>query len=164
MATNKFFRRGITKVFFVPTIAAPVDSPSVAEVTAGADLSPDVAELSGFTFENQPISTPNLSETFVTTIPGEDQSEASSLTFYEKQGPGADNPLRALLAKGTTGYIVIFYAGIAGATPATGDPCEVWPTITTGAARIYDTGNEAAKWRCNFTPTATPATDAVVAA
>lgn len=164
MATNKFFRRGITKVHFVPVIAAPLATPSLAEIGAGEDLSPDVAEMNGFTFENQPIATPTLDATFTTSIPGEDTSEASSLVFYERQGPAADNPLRALLEKGTTGFIVIFYAGYASGTLAAGDGCEVWPVITTASPRIYDMGNVAATWRTNFTPTATPETDAVAAA
>lgn len=155
MAVNKFFRRGISKAFFVPTISSQA-APTAVEVNAGTSLTALVAELNGFSFENQPIDTPNMSETFVSKIPGEDQSADSTIVFYEQRGTDPANPLMATLAKGTAGYIVIFFGGTAGASPAATDRADVWPVISTGVPRQYDLGNEAAKWSCMFAPTAAP--------
>jgi hypothetical protein len=155
-----FFRRGITKIYYAPTIAIKA-TPTVAEMAAGTDLTPKVAAVQGFTYENQPIDTPNMAESFTTTIPGPDTSAASVLTFNEDK---TTNALRTTLTKGTTGYIVIFPGGIAGSAPAAADKCDVWPIITTGKPRDITLDANPATYRVGFTPTATPVEDGAVIA
>lgn len=149
----RFFRRGRTKVFWVPTIASASLIPTAAEVNAGTQLTANIAEMTGFSFSNSPIQTPDMASTFTTTIPGEDVADESQLMFYEDT---TTNTLQTTLAKGTEGYIVIFFAGTAGATPAAADKAEVWPVISTGPFREYSTGNDAARWGAKFTPTRPP--------
>lgn len=156
-----FFRRGITKVYWVPTIAAATKIPTAAEVGAGTDLSPKVNNMEGFTYENQPIEAENLAESFTPTIPGPDTVERSTLTFLEDK---TSNPFRTTLAKGTAGFIVIFFGGLAGASPAAADKADVWPCIVTGRPRVYEMGAAPARYRVGFTPTATPAEDIAVSA
>lgn len=156
---SNFFRRGTSKIYWVPTIASAGHVPTAAEVTAGTDLSPKVNAIDGFTFENAPIETENLSESFTPTIPGPDTVAKSKLTFNEDK---STNTIRTTLAKGTAGYIVIFFAGIAGSSPAAADKCDVWPVIVTGHPRLYDMGAVQAKYDVGFTPTATPAEDVAV--
>lgn len=156
---SNFIRKGKARAYFVPSIVAKA-APTAAEITAGTELSLKTAELNDFTYENQPVDVPNLGERFTPKIPGEDTVGNSNIVFYEDD---TTNPLRTALAKGVVGYIVIFFAGTAGATPAAADKCEVWPVVSTGPVRMYSVGNEAAKWRSAFTASATPATDAVVA-
>jgi hypothetical protein len=153
-------RKGITKYHFVPTVAA-LAAPTVANITAGTALTGQIAETNGFMFSNSPIQTPDMDSTFVSQIPGEDTSEDSGLVFYEDK---ATNPIRTALAKGTNGYIVIFAAGYAGASPAASDKCEVWPVTVSSNSRKYSSGNEAAQYEVKFACTAPPAQDAVVAA
>lgn len=160
MPTTRFMRKGVTKVYFVPTIASKA-APTVAEITAGENLTPQIAEMTGFTFTNNPISTPDMDNAYVSQVPGEDTSEASSMTFYELKG-GTDDIHDALL-KGTVGYIVIFYGGIAGASPAASDKAEVWPVVVSSNARRYTAGNEAAQYGVGFAVTSPP-TAATVAA
>jgi hypothetical protein len=155
----RYFRRGISKAYFVPTIAAQA-APTAAEVTAGQNLTTDLADLTGFTFTNEPIAVPDWSDNFDSKIPGVDTTSDGTLTFYER---ALTNPLRTTLGKGVSGYVVIFYAGTAGATPAALDKCEVWPTTFTGAARDYSSGAEGAKWHTSAVPTARPSVDAVMA-
>lgn len=152
-----FWRRGTSKAFFAPTVT--LAAPTAVQVNAGTDLTPKIADVAGFTFTNQAIATPDWATTLNTQIPGEDQLAASALTFYEDK---TSNPIRTALAKGTVGYIVIFFAGIAGSTPAAGDKCEVWPAIVAAVPRLYTFGTEAAKWRADLTPNAAPNTDAVL--
>lgn len=149
----RFFRRGTTKVWWVPTVASATLVPTTAEVTAGTDLSPDIAAMEGFSFQNNPISTPDLGTTFTTTIPGEDTADNPSITFYELTDV---NTLQSTLAKGTSGHLVIFYSGLAGATPAAADKAEVWAVISTGPSREYTVGNDPARWMARFTPTKQP--------
>jgi len=155
----RFMRKGTTKIFFVPTIASKT-APTAAEVTAGTNLTGQIAEMSGFTFSNSPIQTPDMSTKFVSQIPGEDSTEDSSITFYEDK---SSNPIRTALAKDTNGYIVIFSGGTAGANPAAADKCEVWPVTVSSNARRFSAGNEAAQYEVRFATTAEPADNATVA-
>lgn len=161
MAGGRFFRRGITKMYFVPTIASSTLVPTAAEVNAGTHLtvkaSPadeSLKTITGFMFQNSPIDVPDWADTFVGNVPGEDKVSASSLEFYEAK---TTNPIKTALAKGTKGYVVIFPGGIAGATPAAADKCDVWPVTSTGPHRNYAAGNEAASWAVDFAMTGAPA-------
>jgi hypothetical protein len=145
-------RKGITKVYFVATIAS-LTAPTTAEVTAGTRLDTQLAEINGFEFANNPIDTPDMSAAFVSKIPGEDAVSDSSLVFYEDK---TSNPIATALAKNVVGNIVIFYGGTAGVSPALGDKCEVWPIIVGSNAKKYTTGNEAAQYAVVFTNTAAP--------
>lgn len=149
----RFFRRGKTKVYFVPTIASAALVPTTAEVTGGTALTPSVADLSGFAFTNSPIPTPDLVSTFTGNIPGEDTAADSTITFYEDT---TTNTLQTTLAKGVSGYIVIFPVGTAGANPAAGDKAEVWPIQSTGPTREYSMGNDPARWSVKFAMMAAP--------
>lgn len=154
-------RKGITRFYFVPTIADAGLVPTVAEITAGTRLDAQLAEVNGFNFENNPIQTPDMSTPFVSNIPGEDAAEDSSLTFYEDD---TSNPISAALAKGTTGYVVIFPRGIAGASPAIADECDVWPIQVSSNSKQYTADNEAAKYMVKFANTAEPADELTIAA
>lgn len=157
---TRFFRRTITKFYFVETIADQ-SGPTIAELATALALHQDVGEVSGFTFSNSPIDTPDFESAFVKSIPGEDTAEDSSMTFYEDD---TTNPIRDALTKGTVGYIVIFSTGISGASPQIGDNCEVWPVSIASSARQYSAGNDAAMYQVTYTITDVPEPDAVVAA
>lgn len=152
----RFMRRGLTRFYYVPTIASTTLVPTTAEVTAGTRLDAQLNEVNGFTFGNNPINAPDMSTTFVPQVAGEDTSEDSSLTFYEDT---VSNPIRTLLAKGVSGYIVIFKAGIAGSNPAAGDKADVWPVSVGSNAPQYTADNETAKYMVRFINTAKPAND-----
>lgn len=160
MPNTRYFKPGTTKVYFVPTIASATLIATAAEVIAGSSLNgtttvPLLADLEGFTYANAPIDVPDWTDTFVGKVPGRDQSVDSTLHFYDWT---TTNTLRTTLAKGTTGYIVIFNAGLAGATPAAGDKADVWPIISTGPAKDYS-ATEAAKWHVGIAASARPALD-----
>lgn len=151
----RFFRRGLSEVHFCPAVAN-LAAPSRAEVTAGVDLSTDIAEIGGFNFANSPIITPDLSTTFDTQIPGADTSDTSTLTFYDRDD---DDTIRTTLVKGTDGFLVFFPYGDVPAARA-----EVWPTTATGVNDQWTMANEAAKFQVSFAIIAEPEQDAVVPA
>ena len=144
---SKFFRRGKTKIYWVPTIVSATLIPTAAEVLAGQNLSASIADISGFEFQNSPIAAPDLSTTFTGTIPGEDTVQEPNLVFNEDD---TTNPLHATLSKGTKGFIVLFYKGTAGASPAAADKAEVWEVQSTGPYREYSMGNDVARWGVRF--------------
>jgi len=148
----RFMRKGVTKVYFVPTISS-VTAATVAEVTAGTELGSELADVSGFAFTNNPISTPDMDNQFVSQITGEDTADQSSLTFYEDD---TSTTIKDALAKGTAGYVLFYYAGLAGASPAAADEYEAFPVTVSAAPRLYSAGNEAAQFRVDFAITAVP--------
>lgn len=150
----RFMRKGITKFFWVPTIADAGLTPTAAEVNAGDDITPDVRTVNGFNFSNQPIDTPDMEDTFTSQIPGEDDADDSNIELYEDN---TDTTIHDALPKDDTGYMCIFYAGIAGATPAAADSCDVWPATVSANTRRYTVDNEAAMYQVDFAITATPA-------
>ena len=152
---GRYFRRGLSKVRFVPTIV-DTDAPTRPELTAGTDLTPQIAEVNGFTFANSPIPTPDLNSTFTSTIPGEDTAEDSGFVFYDDDTATA---IRTALEKGTRGYIVLMPYGD---TPT--KRAEVWPVEATGVADEWSTGNDPARFNVSFGITSPPTTDAVIPA
>jgi hypothetical protein len=149
----RFMQKGRTKVRFATTIASATLVPTTAEATSATDLTVQLSEINGFTFSNNPISTPDMSTTFVSNIPGEDTADASSMVFYEDT---VTNPISTALAKGTVGYVLFFRRGLAGASPAIGDKCDVWPVQVSSNVPMYSTGNEASRYTVNFACTAVP--------
>ncbi len=89
-----------------------------------------------------------------TQIPGEDTTSTSTLTFYDDS---ADDTLRALLTKGTEGYLLFRPYGA-----GTGKRAEVWPVIATGVNDQWTTGNEAARFTVTFAITAEPEQEAAL--
>lgn len=154
VADVRFLRRGVSKVFFVPTIAT-TSAPTAAEVNAGTNLTATIADIAGFSYTNQAIAVPDWGDNFDSKISGIDQAADSTLHIYEKR---TTNTGRTTLAKGTAGYLVILFAGTAGATPAAADKCDIWPIISAGTPRDYS-GTEGAKWHVALIPTARPTED-----
>lgn len=156
----RFMRKGRTKIWFVETLAIP-ESPTVEEVTMGTNLTPQIAEINGFTFSNSPIQTPDMDTKFVSQIPGEDTTEDSSMVFYEDE---SSNPIKAALPKDKTGYIVIFPSGYGTGqtTPQPGNNVEVWPVTVSSSARQYSAGNDAAQYEISFACTQEPHIDVSV--
>lgn len=151
----KFFRRGISKIHFVPAVAN-LAAPTRIEITAGEPLSPGVSEINGFELSNSPIPTPNLEDQFTPQIDGEDTVSDSSLIFNDDD---TDDDIRTAIAKGTSGFLVFMPYG----DTAT-KRCEVWPAKSTGVNDEWNTGNNPARFAVGFAITAVPEQDAVVPA
>jgi hypothetical protein len=154
VADVRYLRRGVSKVYFVPTIASS-PAPTAAEVNAGTNLTATIADIAGFSYTNQPITTPDLADNFDGKITGVDQTADSTLHIYEKR---TTNTGRTTLVKGTAGYLVILFSGTAGASPAAGDKADVWPVISAGTPRDYSM-TEAAKWHVALIVTGRPNED-----
>ncbi|MFE1949926.1 hypothetical protein ACFW9D_05590 [Streptomyces sp. NPDC059524] len=145
----RFNRKGITKVHYLPTIASPALLPTTAEITAGTDYTQQINAIEGWSLENSPIETPDMASTFVSKIGGDDSAADSSLTFYEDS---ALDDIETDLAKGTSGYIVIFSKGKAPSAKG----MDVFPVTVVSNSKAYTADNEAAKITVQFTITARP--------
>lgn len=150
----KFFRRGKSKIYFLTAVAAPQTGVTTAELTAGTDLSASLADVSGFTLTNSPISVPDLSTVFTSQIDGEDTTADSTITFNDDDSVVT---IRTALAKGTVGYMILLPYG----TAAT-KRCEVWPVKTTGINDQWSVGNDPARYISYFAITGVPKQNGVV--
>jgi hypothetical protein len=149
----RYFRRGKSKVRFLPAVANAA-APTAGELTAGTDLTVSIADIAGFGYNNGPIATPDLNSTFTSSIPGEDTTDDSSITFYDDD---TSTTIRTLLAKGVSGYIMRMPYG-----QVTAKRAEIWPVTSTGVNDTWSTGNDAAQFQVGFAITATPTLTSVV--
>ncbi|MEW2393069.1 hypothetical protein AB0933_32380 [Streptomyces venezuelae] len=145
----RFNRKGVSKIYYLPTIASTALLPTNTEITAGTDYTGQINAIDGFSLENSPIETPDMASTFVSKIGGDDSAADSSLTFYEDT---TLDDVETDLAKGTSGYIVIFSKGKAEGAKG----MDVYPVTVVSNSKAYTTDNEAAKITVQFTITARP--------
>lgn len=106
-ASTRYYAPGVTKILFLTTIAAATLAATRAEMTAGTDLSDEVADLAGWNISAEDIATPGLSD-FTGSVPGRTSVDASTITFYADE-LGED--VRTVLTPGLAGFIVIMDAG-----------------------------------------------------
>ncbi|MCL8016970.1 hypothetical protein [Streptomyces sp. AS02] len=145
----RFNRKGTTKIYFLPTIAATTLIPTTAEITAGTDWTDFIHSIDGWSLENQPIETPDMGSTFVPKIDGDDSAADSSLGFYEDS---VTDDVETDLAKGTVGFVVLFSKG----KTAGSKGMDVFPTKVASNSKTYSTDNEAAKINVQFVITDRP--------
>jgi hypothetical protein len=107
-ASSRFIRPGVTKVYWVVTIATQA-TPTRSELNAGSDLSDEVAEINGFQVVAESVDTPDLSGRFVPKIPGRINAEDSSINFYASST--GFNDARSVLVLDSQGYVVIMDGG-----------------------------------------------------
>ncbi|MFL6141573.1 MAG: hypothetical protein ACJ72N_06860 [Labedaea sp.] len=155
-ASTRYFDAGTTKVYFLPTVAATNLTPTRPEMDAGTDLSPEVADLSGWSVASGLIDTPDLATTFTGNIPGRTNSPESSITFYASQN-GTD--VRALLPRGTSGYIMWCDGGDVG-----GNKADVFPVRVRALPKMRSVGEEAKRIEVQFAITRQPAENITVPA
>ncbi|MGW1157776.1 phage tail tube protein [Streptomyces sp. NPDC002519] len=156
---QRFMRRGVTKVYFLKTIAAAGNIPVRTELTGSnaTDLSGAISDIAGWSLANSPIDTPDLGSTLTTNIPGEDKADSSTLTFYEDQ---AAETIETLLSKGVQGFMVILRKGDVPASKS----MDVFPVRVASRAPAYSAGSDPAKFTVSFAISGTPTLDAAVPA
>jgi hypothetical protein len=155
-ASTRFFHRGLTKVYNVPTIAASTLIPTRAELNAGTDLSNEVSDWAGWLVKSSMIDTPDLGHSYRAKIPGETSSDDSSITFYASKD-GID--VRALLPRGTNSFIAILDGG-----DVTAYKMDVFPVRVSSAGKTRSLGNDAGMVVIEFAITSQPAENVAVPA
>src|SRR5688500_8750948 len=155
-ASTRYFDRGTTKVYFLPSVAASNLTPTRLEMDAGANLSNEIADLNGWSVAAEQIDTPALGTVFTGNIPGPTSSPESSLTFYSSSD---SVDVRALLPRGTSGYIMWLDGGDVG-----GNKADVFPVRVRSVPKMRSLGNEAARIEVQFSITSTPGENVTVPA
>lgn len=144
---TRFFRPGTTKCYWVVSISN-INSPTRTELNLGADVSKDVAEISGWMVSGQKIDTPDLNSRFVSNIPGLTSADESAITFYAGVD-GAD--VRTLMPRDTAGNVVWMDGG-----DTTGRKMDVFPVRVLSVGKVRDMG-AAARLTIQFAITSEPA-------
>src|SRR6478672_9013960 len=118
-SSTRYTSIGLTKVYYLPSVASTSLIPTRAEMNAGTDLSPEIADWTGWVVTGVQINTPDLSTVFETSISGRVSAAKSSITFYASK-TGVD--VTAILPRTTTGFIQWLDGG-----DISGNQCEVYP-------------------------------------
>lgn len=150
----RYYRRGLTKVSWVPTIADK-QAPTRSELNAGTELSVEVGAVEGWQIVSAVLETPTLGSKFNAKIDGAISADDSSLTLYASQ-TGTD--VRDLLTRGTNGFIVWMDEGD---TP--GRKMDVFPVRVLSQAKQRQM-EEAAQVQVQFAVTSEPAENVTIPA
>lgn len=135
-SSTRYTSQGVTKVYFLPAVAASNLTPTRVEMNGGTNLSNEVADWDGWMVTSEKIDTPNLGTTFTEQIPGRTSAEDSSLTLYASKN-GVD--VRALLPRLTTGFIMFCDGGDLAANKA-----DVFPIQVMSVGKVRSVGGDAA--------------------
>ncbi|WP_116042253.1 hypothetical protein [Amycolatopsis palatopharyngis] len=154
-ASTRYFDPETTKVYYVASIASK-SAPTRLELNAGTDLSPEVADITGWNVTGEQIPTPDLGALFTSQIPGRTTSDDSSLTFYADKA-GVD--VRGTLPRGTNGFIVWLDGG-----DTANNKMDVYPIRVRSNGKMRSLSNEAARIQIQFSITSEPAENVTVPA
>ncbi|MFD7499557.1 hypothetical protein [Streptomyces sp. NPDC059850] len=148
---TRFLRRGISKILWSKDLKDP-KYPSRQEINNAFGLTDAVSDIEGWALENDPIETPDMGSSFNSSIPGNDKAENSSLTFYEDRH---SDEIEQQLPKGAKGYVILLRKGDLPGSRSV----DVFPVQVATRAATYSTGNEAAKFKADFTIIDEPSLD-----
>jgi hypothetical protein len=149
----RYIHPGVSKFYFLTTIAATNLQATRPELDAGTDLSRELAATTGFNVASNIVDAPDLASAFTSKVIGRTTAEDSTATFYMNK-TGADQ-LRALLPRGTTGFVVICWGG-----DVEGNLADTFPvTVASAAKEVNLTSEDPARVMMRFAITAEPAID-----
>lgn len=124
---GKFFRPGVTKVYFCPSVAGT--NPTTGELNAGVDVTPDLNDITNVSVAATLLDTPDYQTGFVSKVTGPDTIGDPTLTYWDRDNSTTN---RTTLAKGTAGFLVLMPYG-----RVTGKRCEVYPVQSSGCNDQY---------------------------
>jgi hypothetical protein len=151
-STTRYIPAGVRRYLWVPTIAVKA-VPTSAELSAGTDLTGEVAAVSGFMTTSDTVDAPDAGSRFTAKVAGRITADDSSLTLYNSQN---STDARTLLTRDLTGFVVICHEGI-----VTGGKCDVFPVKITGVPKAEDL-EAAATMEVQFVITSVPAENIAV--
>lgn len=145
-ASVRYYRRGVTRVLWVPTIAVPA-TPTRIELDAGTALEAETGAMDGWQTTSETVPTPALGSRFTPVVGGAITAADSSLTFWASK-TGED--VRSLLTREATGFIVWMDEG-----DVPTQPMDVYPVTVTAQAKVREL-DAAAQIMCQFAITSEP--------
>jgi hypothetical protein len=153
-ASVRYYRRGTTKVLWVPAIANKA-APSRAELNAGTALEGETGAMGGWQTTSATVPTPALGSRFTPVVGGEITAADSSLTFWASKD-GDD--VRTLLNREDAGFVVWMDEGDVEA-----QTMDVFPVTVTSQAKVREL-DSAAQIMAQFAITSEPAENVTIPA
>ncbi|MEU0522766.1 hypothetical protein [Streptomyces niveus] len=153
-ASVRYYRRGTTRVLWVPTIANKA-APTRSELDAGTALEGETGAMGGWQTTSETFPTPALGSRFTPVVGAAITAADSSLTFWASKD-GDD--VRALLVRETPGFVVWMDEGD---VPA--QTMDVYPVTVMTQAKVRELDN-AAQIMCQFAITSEPAENVTIPA
>ncbi|WP_228915904.1 hypothetical protein [Streptomyces sp. DH20] len=153
-ASTRYYRRGTTKVLWVPAIANK-SAPTRAEINAGTALEGETGAMAGWQTSSATVPTPALGSRFTPTVGGEITAADSSLTLWASKD-GVD--VRTLLTREETGNIIWMDEG-----DVPGQTMDVFPVQVTSQAKVREL-DTAAQIMVQFSVTSEPAENVTIPA
>lgn len=148
----RYYRRGTTKVLWVPAIASKA-APTRTELNAGTALEGETGAMAGWQTTSETVATPALGSRFTPVVGGAITAAESSLTFWASKD-GDD--VRSLLTRETPGFVVWMDEG-----DVSGQTMDVYPVTVTSQAKVRELDG-AAQIMCQFAITAEPAENVTI--
>lgn len=149
--------RGNKVVILLTSAPSNLAAPTQAELTAGTDISADVAAINGFEQQTSIIDEESLATRTNTQTPGVISFGDNSLEFYDQ---GATTTVKDLFTQDDAVWLAFLVAGQAESSPS-----EIWPVTVAAPPRTMHGQdiNQQQKFRVPFAVTAAP-TDGTQAA
>lgn len=151
-ATKRYIAPGTRKYVWVPTIANKA-APTSVEITAGKDLTKEVADASGWTTTSNNVDAPDFGSRFTPKVPGMISADDSSLTFYQSND---SIDIRTVFTIDLAGFIIIFPEGI-----ATGLTMDVFPVKVSSPSK-QQSPTDPAQLQVQFAITSQPVPDLAI--
>ena len=148
-------RKQGVKFYFAPAVAV-LAAPTRTEITAAVDLTPQLADTSGFSAAPQSAEVPDYDSDFTKKVPGIKAAEDPTMTFWEDDD---SSTIRTAVADGAAGFIIRCPYGDVAAKR-----CEVWPVRSTGPNTNLPNDNNAAQFVVVFATEDAPELEAVLPA
>ncbi|WP_255951545.1 phage tail tube protein [Streptomyces odontomachi] len=153
-ASTRYYRRGVTKVLWVPTIANKL-SPTRTELDAGTALEGETGAMAGWQTTSETVATPALGSRFTPVVGGAITAADSSLTFWASKD--ADD-VRTVLVREAAGFVVWMDEG-----DVATQTMDVYPVTVTSQAKVREL-DSAAQIMAQFAITSEPAENVTIPA
>jgi hypothetical protein len=101
-ASSRYIPEGVTRYNWLPACANTA-SPTRAEINAGTDLTPEIANTGNWGIISGSIDAPDLATTFTAQIGGKVTIDGPTIDMY---ADSTSTDVRTLLPRGTTGFIL----------------------------------------------------------
>lgn len=154
-ASTRYFDVGKTKVYYLPSVSNPA-SPTRAEMNAGTDLSPEIAEIAGWSVTSNQIATPDFANRYTAQIPGRIDAAASSLTFYASSN---SVDVRSILPRDAIGFVMWLDGGDIATHKA-----DVYPVTVISVSKMRSAAADAARIMVSFSITSSPSENVTIPA
>jgi hypothetical protein len=157
-ATTRFIQAGVSKVYWVPSIASTTLAATRAELNTGSDLTAEIMSVTGFSTQASIVEVPDMGNRFVASVPGHIKTPQNSIEFYaSKTGSDASS----FFTVDQSGYLAFLDGGDTGAS-TTSLVMDVFPVRVASVSKVRDAGDNPLKVHVDFSIPSQPKANVAV--